>query len=95
MIGNLGKKTLIDLAVCFSKDVLPKLAFKENASILDKFERKISGRGAVRTGKVFTLFILNQVMDDIIKIVKSSETSSILTDGAAEKVQQEIRKQEG
>ena len=95
MIGNLGKKTLIDLTVCFSKDVLPKLAFKENVSILDKFERKISGRGAVRTGKVFTLFILNEVMDDIIKIVKSSETSSILTDGADEKVQQEIRKQEG
>ena len=34
-------------------------------------------------------------MDDIIKIAKSLETSSILTDGAAEKVQQEIRRQEG
>ena len=42
MIGNLGKKTLIDLAVCFSKDVLPKLAFKETESILDIFEGKIS-----------------------------------------------------
>ena len=94
MIGNLGKKALTDLAVCLSKHVLPKLATKKTASILDEFKRKISGRGAVITGKVFTLFILNAVMDDIIKTAKSLENSALLTDGAAETLKQEIRKQE-
>ena len=94
MIGNLGKKALIDLAIRLSKHVLPKLATKKTASILDKFGRKISGRGAVMTGKVFTLFTLNEVMDDIIKMAKSLENSALLTDGAAEALKQEIRKQE-
>ena len=94
MIGNLGKKALIDLAIRLSKHVLPKLATKKTASILDKFGRKISGRGAVMTGKVFTLFTLNEVMDDIIKMPKSLENSALLTDGAAEALKQEIRKQE-
>ena len=40
-----------------AKDVLPKLATKATSSVLDKFERKISGKGAVRAGKGFTLFI--------------------------------------
>ena len=94
MIGNLGKKALTDLAVCLYKHVLPKLTTKKTTSILDKFKRKISGRGAVITGKVFTLFILNAVMDDIIKTAKSLENSALLTDGAAETLKQEIRKQE-
>ena len=94
MIGNLGKKALTDLAVCLSKHVLPKLATKKTASILDEFKRKISGRGAVITGKVFTLFILNEVMNDIIIIAKSLENSALLTDGGAETLKQEIRKQE-
>ena len=39
-IGNLGKKTLIDLAVPLAKDVLPKLTTKATSSVLNKFERK-------------------------------------------------------
>ena len=31
----------------------------------------MSGKGALRTGKRFTLFISNEVMNDIIKIIKS------------------------
>ena len=56
-IDNLDKKALIGLAVSLTKDVLPKLATKATSSVLDKFERKISGQGAVRAGKGFTLFI--------------------------------------
>ena len=50
-IGILGKEALINLAVPLAKDILPKLVTKAFSSILDKFERKISGRGAVRAGK--------------------------------------------
>ena len=37
------------------------------------FERKISGKGAVKVEKKFTLFISNKDMNDIIKITKSLE----------------------
>ena len=36
---------------------LLKLATKATLSILDKFEKKVSGKGAVRAEKGFTLFI--------------------------------------
>ena len=84
MIGNLGTNAVIDIAVPLTKDVLLKLATKTTLSILDKFERKISGQGATRAEKVFTLFILNEYMDDIITIVESLEKSGLLTDGETE-----------
>ena len=43
--------TLIDLAVSLGKDVLHKLENMAYSSLLDKIERKISGRGAVRAMK--------------------------------------------
>ena len=45
-LGKLGKKVLLYLAVSFAKNVSPKLATKATSSVLDKFERKISGKGA-------------------------------------------------
>ena len=45
--------------------------------ICRQIERKISGRRVVRPGKKFTLFILNEGMDDIIRIAKSLENSSL------------------
>ena len=68
MIGNLSKKALLGLAV--KKDVLPKLEIKTTLSVLNKFEKKkkISGHGAEREGKKFSLFISNEHMEDIIDI---------------------------
>ena len=64
-------------------------------SIFDEFKRKITGQGAARAGKGFTLFITNENMDDIIKIVESLENSGLLIDGVSETVKHEIQKQEG
>ena len=36
----------------------------------DKFERKICRQEAVRAGKGLNLFISNEDMDDVIKLVK-------------------------
>ena len=94
IIGNLGKKVLLDLLVPLVKDVLPNLATKATSSVLDKFERKTSGKGAVRAERGFTLFISNENMDDIIKIVESLERLSQLIDGATETVKHEIKNQE-
>ena len=66
-----------------AKDGLPKLATKAISSTIGKLERKISGKGAVRAGKVFTLFISNEDMNDINKFVES-EKSDLLVDSATE-----------
>ena len=88
-LGNLGKK---DFAVPLIKDVLLKLATKATSSVLDKFERKICVLGAARAGKRFTLFIITEDMEDIIKIAESLEKSGLLIDGTTEKVKHEIKK---
>ena len=48
--------------------------------------KKISGKGAVRVGKRFVLFISNESMNDIIEIIKSLEDLSVLTDEVTETV---------
>ena len=62
---------------------------------INKFERKISGTGAVRVGKGFILFISNEDVDDIIKIVKSLGNSGILIDRITKAVEHQMKKQEG
>ena len=57
--------------------------------------RKINGKVVVRAGKGFTLFISNEDLDDIIKIVESLEKSGLLLDGANETVKHKIKKQGG
>ena len=89
MIANLDKKALKDLVVLSAKDVLAKLATKAASSVIDKFGRKTSRRGAVRAGKRFTLFISNENLDDIMKIVRSIEISILLIDGATKTVKHE------
>ena len=49
----------------------------------------------MRAGKGFILFISNEDMNDITKIIKSLQNSSVLTDVVTEVVNHEIKKQEG
>ena len=49
-----------------------------------KSDSKINTKGAVRAGKGFTLFISNEDINDIIKIIKSLEDSGVLIDGGTE-----------
>ena len=65
---------------------------KELTSILDKFQRKISGKGAVKAGKRFILFISNEDMNDIIKIIESLQNSDLLNDEVTEILKHEIKK---
>ena len=62
---------------------------------INKFERKISGKGAVRAGKGFTLFVSNEDMNDIIKIIKSLEDLGVLSDEVTERVKYKIKKPKG
>ena len=49
----------------------------------------------MRAGKGFTLFISNEDMNDIIKMIKSLEDSGVLIDGVTETLKTEIKKREG
>ena len=95
MTGNLSKKALLDLAVTVAKYVLSKLASKSISSLSDKFFKKMKETVDVRAGEGFTLFISNEDIDDIIKIVESLEKSGLLIDGATETAKHEIRNQAG
>ena len=49
----------------------------------------------MKDGKEFTLFILNEDVGHIIKIIKSLKVSNVLIDGITEIVKNEIEKAEG
>ena len=89
-LGNLGKRALTNIAIPLARDILAGLVSNLTSNAIGKFERKTSGKGTVRGGKVFTLFILNGNMSDIIKIIKSLEDSVVLIDGVPETVKREI-----
>ena len=69
-LGNIGKKVITDLAILLARDNLPGLVSNLAPNAINKFERKMGGKGAVRARKGFTLFISNEDMNDIIKIIK-------------------------
>ena len=58
-LGNLGKKALTIITIPLARDNLPGLVSNLTSNAINKIERKVSGKGAVRAGKVFTLFISN------------------------------------
>ena len=92
MISFLGKKALIVLPSPPAKDLLPKLTTKTASSEVDKFQRKISRREAIRAGKRCTSFISIEDRNDIIKILKSLENSGLLIYGATKTVKKTTKK---
>ena len=79
-LGNLWKKVLTNVVIPLARDNLPGLVSNLKSNAINEFERKISGKGAVRAEKRFNLFILNEDMNDIIKIIKSLEYLGVLID---------------
>ena len=55
-LGNLGKKSIKNTAIPLAKDNLPRLVSHLTSIAINKFERKINERGAVRAGKGFISF---------------------------------------
>ena len=94
-VSNLGRKALTKTAIPLAGDNLPGLVSNLTSSAINKFDSKISGKGAVRARKGFNLLISNEDMNDIIKIIKSLEDSGVLIDRVAETVKDEIKKQDG
>ena len=55
-LANLGKTALTIVAIPLARDNLPALVINLISIAMNKFERKISGKGTVRAGKRFTYF---------------------------------------
>ena len=53
-LSNLGNEALTNVAIPFVRDNLPGLVSNLTSSAINKFDRKISGKGAVRASKGFT-----------------------------------------
>ena len=90
-LGKLGKKAPTNIVIALARDNLPGLVSNLTSSTINTFGRKISGKGVVRAGKRFTLFISNEDINDIIKIITSSADSGVLIDGITETVKDEIK----
>ena len=84
LLGNLGKKVLTNIAIFLTRNNLPGLVSNLTSNAVNKTERKLSGKGAVRAGKGFTILNLNEDMNDVIKIIKSLEELGVLIDGVSE-----------
>ena len=74
---------------------MPGLVRNLASDTINKFERKVSGKEALRARKRFTLFVSNEDMNDIIKITKSLEDLNILIDDIVETVKHEMKIQQG
>ena len=92
-LANSGRKALTNVAIPLARDNLPGLVSNLTLSAMNKFDRKISRKGAGTARKGFALFISNEDMDDIIKTVKSFEDLGVLIAEVTETVKHEIKKQ--
>ena len=53
-LGSLVNKALTNIAISLARDSLPGLVCNLTSNAINRFDRKISGKGAVRAGKRFT-----------------------------------------
>ena len=89
------EEALKNIAVPSAWHNLPELVSNLTSNAINKFGIKLSEKGAVKVGKGFNLFILNEDTNNITKIIKTLEDSGVLIDGVTETVKHEIKKQEG
>ena len=90
-LSNSWKKVLTNIAILLARGNLPGLVCNLTLNSINKFDRKVSRKWVVRVGKLFTLFIMNDDMNGIIKITKSLEDSVVLIDGVTETVKHGIK----
>ena len=89
-LDNLGKKVLTNVGISFTKYNLPGLARKITSNAINKCQRKVNGKRGAKAWPAF-VFISNEGLNDIIKIIKSPEVPNVLTDDVTETVKHEIK----
>ena len=88
-LRKLGEKALKIVAISLAKDNLPRFASNLVSNEINRFEIKISGKGAVRG--LAPLVVSNKDKNDIIKIIKSLEDSNALIDGVTETIKHKLK----
>ena len=91
-LANLSKKAVTNVSFPLARDNLLGFVWNLSSNAINKFEIKISAKGAVRVGRGFTLFISIGDMNDIIKTIRSLEVSNVLTVGTNEIIENELKK---
>ena len=94
MVRKFSKKALTNVFIPLARDYLPGLVSNLTSNAINKSERKISGKEAVRTGKRLTSIYFEWRYENIIKTINSLEDLGVLIDGIIETLNNEI-KQEG
>ena len=89
LLRKLGEKALKIVAISLAKDNLPGFASNLVSNEINRFEIKISGKGAVRG--LAPLVVSNKDKNDIIKIIKSLEDSNALIDGVTETIKHKLK----
>ena len=82
----------IHVFIPWARQNLPGLLSNLTSNEISKCERKLTAEGPVRAGERFTLFILNEDVNYIIKIIESLEDLGVLLDGVTETVKHEKKK---
>ena len=67
-LDNLDKKSLPIVAIPIARNNFPGLVSNITSNAINKFKKK-SGKRVMRAGKGFTLFISNEDLKTIIKII--------------------------
>ena len=87
---------LINVGVPLPKMFLAPLNTMASTSVIDgAILEKMRRNVVTKAGKGIILVISDEYMDDIIRIIKSLENSSVLTDWVSETLKHEIKKKEG
>ena len=60
-LSNLGEKALTNVAIPLAIDNLPGFVINVASNAINKSERKIGRKGALRAGNGITLFISNEI----------------------------------
>ena len=93
-LGELLVKTagpLMKFAVPLPKNVFALLVAMASTSAIDGTTQATSRAGVVRAGKGVTLVIMNEDMNDIIRILKSLENLGALIVGVSEPAKHDIK----
>ena len=87
--SSVGKKVIADLPICLSKSsflgLVNRIASNATWNVIGKLGREINGIGSIKGGERFTLFISNENMNDIIKVIKWLEDLNVLSNSITEK----------
>ena len=90
--------TDLSISISLARDYLPilvsNLSSNATSNVIDKAGRKINGKEAEKALRGFALFISNENVNDIIKILKSLDNLGALIHSVTETIKYEIKDQE-